>query len=157
MVRSGFKVLILSSLHLIIINIPDWKSWEFAPRSYNFQHVLPPSSWVTRACQSSQLKCHTLVWTLDNITFSWSSQCLDSNPQPWQWEILRFHIWPLWRVKVMDCNYEKGIQNMQNIANSWKFKYLTIFGKITVIKTIMLPQLTLLVWRWTECCSGLEW
>ena len=42
----------------------------------------------------------------------------------------------------MECNHEKGVQNMRDIANNWKFKYLTIFGKITVIKTFMLPQLT---------------
>ena len=41
----------------------------------------------------------------------------------------------------MDCNYEKGIQNMQDIADNRKFKYLTIFRKIMVIKTFMLPQL----------------
>ena len=42
----------------------------------------------------------------------------------------------------MECNYEKGIHNMHNIFNSWKFKYLTIFDKLTVIKTFMLPQFT---------------
>ena len=31
---------------------------------------------------------------------------------------------------------------MRDIARSWKFKYLTIFGKLTVIKSFMLPQLT---------------
>ena len=31
---------------------------------------------------------------------------------------------------------------MQDIASSWKFTYLTIFDKLTVIKTFMLPQLT---------------
>ena len=31
---------------------------------------------------------------------------------------------------------------MRDISNSWKFKYLPIFGKIAVIKTFMLPQLT---------------
>ena len=42
----------------------------------------------------------------------------------------------------MEFNHEKGIQNMRVIANNWKFKALTIFGKITVNKTFMLPQLT---------------
>ena len=40
------------------------------------------------------------------------------------------------------CNYQKWIQNMRNVANNWKVRYLTIFGKITVTKTFMLPQLT---------------
>ena len=42
----------------------------------------------------------------------------------------------------MDSNYDKGIKEMREISNSWKFRYLTIFGKITVIKTFMLPKLT---------------
>ena len=42
----------------------------------------------------------------------------------------------------MDINYEKGIKNMQDIGNNWNFRYLTIFSKLTVIKTYMLPQLT---------------
>ena len=31
---------------------------------------------------------------------------------------------------------------MQEIVNNWKFRYLNIFGKLTVIRTYMLPQLT---------------
>ena len=42
----------------------------------------------------------------------------------------------------MEINYQKGIKNMQEIMNNWKFRYLTRFGKLTVIKTYMLPQLT---------------
>ena len=42
----------------------------------------------------------------------------------------------------MHNDYQKGIQNMRDVANNWKFCYLTLFGKITVIKTYMLPQLT---------------
>ena len=42
----------------------------------------------------------------------------------------------------MQCNYEKGIQNIRDISNNWKFRYLTIFGKMTVMKMFMLPQLT---------------
>ena len=43
----------------------------------------------------------------------------------------------------MSCNYQKGIQNMRDIASNWKFRYLTcIFEKVTVIKMFMLPQLT---------------
>ena len=42
----------------------------------------------------------------------------------------------------MECNYDRGIKNMRDIANSWKFRYLTIFGKLTVIKMFLLLQLT---------------
>ena len=41
----------------------------------------------------------------------------------------------------MHSNYQKGIQNMLDIANNLKFRYLTLFRKITVIKIFMLPQL----------------
>ena len=42
----------------------------------------------------------------------------------------------------IQSNYKNGTQNMHNIANNWKYHYLTLFEKITVIKTYMLPQLT---------------
>ena len=31
---------------------------------------------------------------------------------------------------------------MCDISNNWKVRYLTIFGKLTIIKTFMLQQLT---------------
>ena len=46
------------------------------------------------------------------------------------------------RLSEMDRNYEKGFQSMQDVMNSWKFRHLIIFGKLTVIKTFCLPKLT---------------
>ena len=45
-------------------------------------------------------------------------------------------------LSEMDCNYEKGFQSMQDVMNSWKFRHLSIFNKLTVIKTLCLPKLT---------------
>ena len=42
----------------------------------------------------------------------------------------------------MDTNYDKGIKAMHEVSNSWKFRYLTIFGKIKVIKIFIMPKLT---------------
>ena len=42
----------------------------------------------------------------------------------------------------MMCNYNEGIQKLELVVNDWKHKYLTIFGKITVVKTFMLSVLS---------------
>ena len=42
----------------------------------------------------------------------------------------------------MDCNYDKCLKIMHDELNSWQFRHLTIFGKITVTKTLCLPKFT---------------
>ena len=39
-------------------------------------------------------------------------------------------------LRDMDRNYEKYFHSMQDVMNSWKFWHLSIFGKLTVIKTL---------------------
>ena len=41
----------------------------------------------------------------------------------------------------MMCNYDEGIRKLETVVNDWRHKYLTIFGKITVVKTFMLSLL----------------
>ena len=41
----------------------------------------------------------------------------------------------------MHVNYEKAIESVRREINSWKFCFLTIFGKVTVIKTMCIPKL----------------
>ena len=45
-------------------------------------------------------------------------------------------------VENMDCNYDKCLKSMRDGLNSWRFRHLTIFGKITVITTLSLPKFT---------------
>ena len=45
----------------------------------------------------------------------------------------------------MHINYDKAIDSIQKELKSWKFGFLTIFGKITVIKTLCLPKLNHIV------------
>ena len=60
-----------------------------------FPLLLPVlSAWMPHPCGDSRQQ-----------TFSWSCQCRDSNPRPWQWEMFPFHLWPLWRVKVQSGNW----------------------------------------------------
>ena len=40
----------------------------------------------------------------------------------------------------MHVNYEKAIESVRREINSWKFQFLTIYGKVTVIKTLCLPK-----------------
>ena len=42
----------------------------------------------------------------------------------------------------MICNYDEGIRKLETVVNDWRYKYLTIFGKITVVKTFMLSVLS---------------
>ena len=41
----------------------------------------------------------------------------------------------------MYINYDKAIDLIRNEINSWKFRFLTKFGKVTAIKTMCLPKL----------------
>ena len=40
------------------------------------------------------------------------------------------------------CNYDEGIWKLETVVNDWRHKYLTIFGKITVVKTFILSVLS---------------
>ena len=41
----------------------------------------------------------------------------------------------------MYINYDKAIESIRREINSWKFRFLTFFYKVTVIKTLCLPKL----------------
>ena len=45
----------------------------------------------------------------------------------------------------MQRNFQIGIENVKKELHSWKFRFLTVFGKLTVIKTLCLPKLTHIV------------
>ena len=42
----------------------------------------------------------------------------------------------------MDTNYDKGINALREVSNDWKLRYFTVFGKICVIKMLMLAKMT---------------
>ena len=44
-------------------------------------------------------------------------------------------------LSKMYINYDKAIDSIRKEIDSWKFRFLTIFGKVTVIKTMCLPKL----------------
>ena len=45
----------------------------------------------------------------------------------------------------MQINYEKAIEAVKQELYSWKHRFITVFGKITVIKTMCLPKLNHIV------------
>ena len=46
-------------------------------------------------------------------------------------------------LSKMYVNFNNAIDSIKKEINSWKFRFLTIFGKITVIKNLCLPKLTM--------------
>ena len=44
-------------------------------------------------------------------------------------------------LSKMHVNYENAIESVRKVIKSWKFRFLTIFGKVTVIKTMCIPKL----------------
>ena len=48
-------------------------------------------------------------------------------------------------LSKMQINYEKAIETVKKELHSWKHRFLTVFGKITVIKTMCLPKLNHIV------------
>ena len=45
-------------------------------------------------------------------------------------------------LEEMDQSFLKPVERMQKVVKNWRFRYLTIFGKICVIKTLMLLKLS---------------
>ena len=45
-------------------------------------------------------------------------------------------------LENMNINYEKAITKVKMVANNWKNRYVSIYGKVCVVKTLMLPKLT---------------
>ena len=44
----------------------------------------------------------------------------------------------------MDRNYSDCFDKVKKEINSWRHRFLTVFGKITVIKTMFIPKFTLI-------------
>ena len=42
----------------------------------------------------------------------------------------------------MEYNFEKAVGKIKKLAQNWRYRYLTIFGKMCVIQILMLPKLT---------------
>ena len=42
-------------------------------------------------------------------------------------------------------NFEIAMEKVKKELHSWKFRFLTVFGKLTVIKTLCLPKLNHIV------------
>ena len=42
----------------------------------------------------------------------------------------------------MDCNYDMELNKLRKVTNSWMYKYLPIFGKITKVKIFILNKLS---------------
>ena len=40
------------------------------------------------------------------------------------------------------CNWENKLETLQKLLDSWRKRKLTIFGKITILKSLALPKLT---------------
>ena len=43
---------------------------------------------------------------------------------------------------MFELNFEEGIKNIKKVLNSWRYRYLTVYGKITIIKSLALSKLT---------------
>ena len=44
--------------------------------------------------------------------------------------------------ELEQLNWEKKIEKLENLLKQWKKRYLSVFGKITVLKSIALPVIT---------------
>ena len=63
-------------------------------------------------------------------------------------------------LSYMMCNYNEVIRKLETVVNDWRYKYLTIFGKLTVVKHFMLSILshvaTVLPTPSKEYCKKIE-
>ena len=42
----------------------------------------------------------------------------------------------------MDNNYDGCLKSLKDKLNSWHFRHIMVFGKVTIIKTMCLPKFT---------------
>ena len=56
-------------------------------------------------------------------------------------------------LSEMQKNYQIGLESIRKELHSWKFRHLTVFGKLTVIKTLCLLKLTHIVTVVPNPCS----
>ena len=45
-------------------------------------------------------------------------------------------------LENLNINYENGIEAIKKLLNKWSYKFLTPYGRITIIKTLALPKIT---------------
>ena len=46
------------------------------------------------------------------------------------------------KPKCFELNWERNITNLEKVLERWKSRNLTLFGKVTIIKTLAIPKLT---------------
>jgi hypothetical protein len=52
----------------------------------------------------------------------------------------------LWKYEdLIKLNYDEKKVKIKNIFQSWSKRSLTLFGKVTIIKSLIVPQLTYLL------------
>ena len=57
----------------------------------------------------------------------------------------RFKLLGIWFDQTLDdmmINYDKAKKKVKDVANSWRNRYVSVYGKVCVVKTLMLPKLT---------------
>ena len=44
--------------------------------------------------------------------------------------------------EMAKLNFEKKIEKMENLTNTWRARHLSLKAKVTIIKSLILPQVT---------------
>ena len=42
----------------------------------------------------------------------------------------------------MDQNHEKALEDIRKVTHNWMYKYMTVIGKVSVIKSLVLRRVT---------------
>ena len=42
----------------------------------------------------------------------------------------------------LDCNYDIAVTKILNVIKNWRYRYLTIYGKTTIVKTLLLSKIS---------------
>ena len=75
--------------------------------------------------------------------------CKDSDPQmceqlgiKWCTNFKLLGLWFDQTLEDMNTNYDLAKKKVLAVANSWRNRYVSVYGKVCVVKTLMLPKLT---------------
>ena len=52
-------------------------------------------------------------------------------------------------LKCYELNWDRNILNLEKVLEKWGTRHLTIFGKVTIIKTLAMPKITYVA----SCCT----
>ena len=137
---GGIKIL---DEEILLSQFADDRTFFLTAKEHRFMHVCEHYNSLLQCGLNMNLEKMVVVWTysrehsdvkvMPELNLNWSLQHLKC----WVWYFLPVH-------DIVLINYENNLKEMEkkNLLNAWSRRNITPFGKITVIKTLVISKIT---------------